>query len=171
MNPLFRERLRPDHDLTAFSSGDATLDHWLHRSALTADRAGTARTYVWVDEFGAVRAYFSLVPHVVRRADLPAKLGRGSPDLIPAVLLARLALAEKLHGQPERWGTVLLLDALHVAVTAIRRVGGRLIVVDAIDDKAKSFYEHHDFKPVSSDPYRLVLKASDVARALDVPWP
>jgi hypothetical protein len=44
-------------------------------------------------------AYFSLASHLVVRADLPAKLGRGSPDAIPAVLLARLALDRSLRGR------------------------------------------------------------------------
>lgn len=168
---LFRERLRADHDVALFRSGNETLDHWLQNSALAADRSGSGRTYVWVDETNHVAAYFTLAPHLVRRSDVPAKVGRGSPDAIPAILLARLALAQGLRGQPERLGTILLLDALDVAVDAIRRAGGRLIIVDAIDANAHSFYEHHGFIAVPGDPHRLVLKASDAAKALGIRWP
>lgn len=111
-------------------------------------------------------AYFTLAPHLVRRSDVPARVGRGSADIIPAILLARLALSRDLHGQPERWGTMLLLDALAVAVDAIGRVGGRLIVVDAIDADARRFYEHHGFVAAPTSGGRLLLKASDAAKAL-----
>jgi hypothetical protein len=35
---------------------------------------------------------------------------------------------------------------------------GRLIVVDAIDDRATAFYRRHDFTPVKGNPGGLVLK-------------
>lgn len=168
---IVRERLRPDHGVDAFTCAEPTLDRWLRASADGADRAGTARTYVWVDDDGVVVAYFSLAPHLVRRSELSSRIARGSPDVIPAVLLARLALAEGLQGRRERFGTVLLFDALDVATDAIRQVGGRLIVVDALDDRARFFYEHHGFVAVPDDPYRLVVKASDVAKSLGKPWP
>lgn len=100
---------------------------------------------------------------------MPTKTGRGSPDAIPSILLARLALATSLQG--EGWGSVLLVDALGVAVEAVRKVGGRLLVVDAIDDDAVGFYEHHGFSEVPENPRRLVMKASDAARTLGLHWP
>lgn len=166
---FFSERLRDDHELGRFRSGNATLDAWLHDHARRADRAGTGRTYVWMEETGAVVAYYTLAPHVVRRSDIPAKTGRGSPDAIPSILLARLALATSLQG--EGWGSVLLVDALGVAVGAVRKAGGRIVVVDAVDDEAAGFYEHHGFAPVSDNPRRLVMKASDAAKTLGLAWP
>jgi GNAT superfamily N-acetyltransferase len=83
-------------------------------------------------------------------------------------LLARLALSEKLHGQG--YGAMLLVEALGVAVDAIRRGGGRLIVLDAIDTRAASFYERHGFVRTPG-PGRLVMKASDAAASLGLPWP
>lgn len=166
---FFAERLGPGHDLGRFRCGNATLDAWLADHALHAQRAGTARTYVWVDEAGEVVAYYALVPHTIERAQLPTKIGRGSPDVVPAVLLARLALAETLHGRG--LGAELVADALGVALDAMARVGGRLVVVDAIDDAAAGFYVHLGFVPVPGDPHRLVMKASTAARALSLPWP
>jgi len=139
------------------------LDHWLASAALTADAMGTARTYVWTDADVAI-GYFSLCPHEVRRDELPSKLRHGSPHSIPAILLARLALDRSLHGQG--LGASLLLDALGRAVDAIEIAGGRLIVVDAIDEPARRFYQHHGFHPAPSRPVRLFRKASDVAATL-----
>jgi GNAT superfamily N-acetyltransferase len=144
------------------------LDKWLRVSALTADRAGTARTFVWSEDNDVV-AYFSLAPHEVRRDTLPKRLGRGAPHSIPAILLARLALDSGLHGRG--LGQQLLVDALSRAVTAVLAAGGRLVVVDAIDQRAASFYEHHGFRRLpGTTSLRLALKASDAARSLGLEW-
>lgn len=124
---------------------------------------GTARTFVWRDG-DAVVAYFSLCPHEVRRDALPANLAHGAPNVVPAILLARLALRRDLHGR--RLGEALLLDALGRAVEAVDAAGGRLVVVDAIDDDASGFYQHYGFRSAAGAPMRLFRKASDVARAI-----
>jgi len=124
---------------------------------------GTARTYVWTDE-NVVVGYLSLCPHEVRRDELPSKLGQGTPHSLPAILLARLAFDRRLHGQ--RLGASLLLDALARATDAIEIAGGRLVVVDAIDESARRFYEHHGFRAAPSRPARLFRKVSDVAATL-----
>ncbi|MGC9221175.1 MAG: GNAT family N-acetyltransferase [Solirubrobacteraceae bacterium] len=157
------ERISLRHDLTEFACGDQTLDRWLLGSALTADAMGTARTYVW-SENNVVIGYFSLCPHEVRRDELPSKLSHGAAHSIPAILLARLALDRRLHGQG--LGASLLFDALTRASDAIEMAGGRLIVVDAIDEPARRFYEHHGFRAAPTRPPRLFRKASDVAAAL-----
>jgi predicted N-acetyltransferase YhbS len=131
-------------------------------AALNADRSGTARTFVWSDADRVV-AYFSLCPHEVRRDSLPAKIGRGSPNVVPAILLARLARHVELADQ--HVGGQLLIDALSRAVDAVEAAGGRVIVVDAIDDAAVGFYTHFGFTPTPV-PARLVMKASDARGSL-----
>jgi ribosomal protein L14E/L6E/L27E len=56
-------------------------------------------------------------------------------------------------------------------VVAARSAGGRVAVVDAIDQNAVSFYRAHDFQPSPTDPRRLIMKLSTAARALDLAWP
>jgi hypothetical protein len=46
-----------------------------------------------------------------------------------------------------------------------------VVLVDAIDDDARAFYEHHDFQPIPDQPRRLVMKLSTAAKALGVAWP
>ncbi len=159
------EPIAARHDVVGFACGNATLDEWLRSAALTADAMGTARTYVWLDR-KIVVGYFSLCPHEVRRDELPSKFAHGAPHSIPAILLARIALDQRLHGQG--LGASLLLDALGRATDAIEIAGGRLIVVDAIDERARHFYEHHGFRVAPSRPARLFRKASDVTTALRV---
>jgi GNAT superfamily N-acetyltransferase len=163
-------RIEPlsDQSLTAFTSGSPALDEWLQRHAHTATGHGT-RTYLLVDDDRDVVGYFAIAPHLLGRGDAPVRLGRGASEHIPAVLLAKLALDSSVQGRG--LGAELLVAAHELLVVAARRVGGRVVVVDAIDDPARSFYERHDFERLPGQPYRLVMKLSSAAKALGVPWP
>ena len=86
----------------------------------------------------------------------------------PGFLLARLALSEDLHGQGR--GGELLAGAVKMTLAAIRLGGGRVIVVDAIDDRAAAFYEHFGFRAIPANPNRVVMKASTAAASLSIDW-
>jgi len=167
---LFSERLEPDHDVSGFRCGVTVLDRWLIEHAAHAQAMRTAQTFVWHQGDGRVVAYFSLAAHLVVRADLPQPLERGSPASIWAVLLARLGLDARFHG--EGLGGELLLDALTRARAAADIAAARLVVVDAVDPAAAGFYRHHGFQPIPGNPNRLVQKVSEIVAALgDEPTP
>lgn len=166
MTPFRWERLAADHDLEDFRSGADPLDRWLVRSARHADAANTGRTIVWTQPPSrSVVGSFTLSPHLARLSDVPAGIGHGFPDAIPAILIARLALDHTLQGHG--LGAQLLRDALERAGEATNIAGGRLIVVDAIDDTAARFYEHFGFRRIPGS-LRLVRKSSEVASDLSV---
>lgn len=160
--------LDTSRDLDTFRSGNPSLDDWLLRHAQNATGHGT-RTFVAVDDDDRVVGYFSVVPHLVGRAEAPGRIARGAPREIPAILLAKLALSEDMQGRG--LGSELLVLALDLVLDAALVAGGKVVVVDAIDDEAVAFYEHHDFIPLPHRPDRLVMKLSTVARALGRPWP
>lgn len=151
--------LDQSHDTTAFRCGEDSLDSWLVEHAHSEIRRGTARVWVWLDETGLVVAYYSLSASKVSREDVPTKIGRGGPREIPAVLVGRLALDRSLRGQD--LGEVLLADALSRIVDATRTVGARLVVVDALHEKAAAFYERYGFRRVPGS-LRLVQKVADI---------
>lgn len=151
------------YDLGEFDSGQAELDVWLAEHALDAQRRRTARTFIQADESGVALAYYSLAAHVLQQAELPHRLARGEPRQIPAVLLARLALDRSLQGRG--LGGILLADALLRVVVASDTVAARYVVVDAIDDRAAAFYEHHGFRRIPTTR-RLVQSINDIASAL-----
>jgi GNAT superfamily N-acetyltransferase len=158
------EALGEHHDRTAFNSGKVDLDRWLRDHALHASAMNTGRTFVWHSGDGVVVAYFTLAAHMVARESLTKRTGRGSPNVIPAILLARLAFDRSQQGQG--LGAELLWDALSRAVAANRQAAARLVVVDAIDERAASFYEHLGFEPIPSNPTRLGQKLSSIEAAL-----
>lgn len=148
--------------LGAFSCGRPELDRWLQEHALAAQARRTARTFVWHAGDRRVVGYYALAAHLLERDELPLTLGRGGPRQIPAVLLARLALDQTLHGRG--LGGALLADALERVLAAAETVAARFVVVDAMDQRAADFYAHHGFRPIP-DNRRLVAKLSDVAAA------
>jgi len=158
VTPWVSGRLDEQHDLSQFDCGVMSLNQWL------SGARGTAATYVWTAAgTSRVTAYYAIAPHQVRREQVPSGMA-GGVTVIPAYLLARLALDVTLHGQG--LGAELLHDALDRIVTATDTASGRLIVVDAVDDTAAAFYRHHDFQPVRDNPHRLVIKVSTVRKAL-----
>ncbi len=163
------EAFAAGHDLDAFDCGHDALNDWLRLHAGLAAGQGT-RTYLLTDEAtGAVVGYFAVAPHLLERDDAPPGVRRRAPQRIPAILLAKLALDTSLQGQG--LGAELMVHALTTIVTAARAAGGRVVVVDAIDENAASFYRAHDFKPSPGDPRRLIMKLSTVAQGLGLAWP
>lgn len=149
--------LDDEHRVEAFDCEVESLNSWLHNEARRAQTAGTARTYVWLDErWTDVLAYYSVAPTAVIRDQLSRSQAAGYSADVPAYLLARLALDRSLRGQ--NLGRQLLVDAIGKCVGAAEAYGGRLIVVDAIDERAVSFYQRYGFAPVKDRPSRLVLK-------------
>lgn len=100
---------------------------------------------------------------------MPGRIGRGAPHQIPAILLAKLALDRRRHDSG--MGGELLVRALELIVESAKKAGGTLVVVDAIDDEAAAFYEHHGFERLPNNPMRLVMKVSTVAKELGISWP
>jgi predicted GNAT family N-acyltransferase len=153
--------LGEQHDVTRFSSDNRTLDRWLQHDALRAHRAGISRTTVWTAPAQpAVVAYHAIAPTQVARTELPSRSLSAGYSRIPCYLIGRLALDHALHGQG--LGTQLLLDALERIVEASERAGGRVIVVDAIDEAAHGFYRHHGFHAIQHSN-RLVMKLATAA--------
>jgi GNAT superfamily N-acetyltransferase len=156
--------LTEDHDLDSFDCGVDSLDQWLRDQAFRAQRSDTARTYIWTAPGSPVAvAYYAITPSQARRDEVPRSMS-GGVGIIPAYLLARLALDRSLRGQG--LGAQLLLDAIERIVQAADAAAGRLIAVDAIDDHAAAFYARHDFQPVIGNPHRLVMKVATARKAL-----
>jgi hypothetical protein len=55
------ERLSPERDIQSFTSGNNHLDSWLRDAAVTADRAGTARVYLWLGDDERIIGYYAVV--------------------------------------------------------------------------------------------------------------
>jgi GNAT superfamily N-acetyltransferase len=152
------------HTYDLFDSGETEIDDWLKNSAEGSDARSITRTFIWTDvDSTTVVGYYSLMAHILVRDDMPKAVAHGSPREIPVVLVARLGVDRRIQGADN--GGALLADASERAVLAATNLGARFLVVDALHDKAASFYEHHGFRRIP-DTLRLVQKMSSVAKSL-----
>ncbi|MGV0810776.1 GNAT family N-acetyltransferase [Mycolicibacterium boenickei] len=151
-----------DDDVSAFSSGEPSLDDYLRQRALTNHHAGASRCFVTCRD-GRVVGFYSLASAAVQRSDTPGKVRRNMPDPVPAILLSRLAVDRKEQGLG--LGKHLLRDAIERCVQVADVIGVRVMLVHALHDDARAFYAHFDFEPSPTDPLHLLLLIKD-ARAL-----
>ena len=155
--------LSASHDVSAFDCGYPALDLWLQHKALANQERRASRTYVVV-EGRSVRAYYSLAAGSIEHADAISRLRRNMPNPIPMALLGRLAVDRRIQGKG--FGHGLLKDALQRMIQAADFLAIRGVVVDAIDDPAKAFYERFGFRPSPAMPLKLMITLEDAERAL-----
>jgi GNAT superfamily N-acetyltransferase len=84
----------------------------------------------------------------------------GSSDPVPVLVLARLAVDHLAQGL--KLGGALLQDAVHRAVTVEHNAGVRALLVHALHDRAKAFYEHYGFQASTLHPMTLMLRLNAV---------
>ncbi|HEY6332487.1 MAG TPA: GNAT family N-acetyltransferase, partial [Blastocatellia bacterium] len=136
------EKLSPSHDLSHFQCGEPTLDDWLRRRALRNEESGASRTYVLCFE-NRVVGYYALAVGAVTHGDAPGRVRRSMPDPVPVMVIGRLAIDQSMQGQSI--GPALLRDAVWRTIQAAEIAGIRAILVHAISDRAKRFYEKWGF--------------------------
>jgi GNAT superfamily N-acetyltransferase len=142
------------HDLQLFDSGHDSLDEWLRRRARANQVSGASRTYV-VCEGERVVGYYCLSSGALAVADAPGTIRRNMPDPVPMAVLGRLAIDRNWQGKGI--GSALLQDAVLRTGQAAHIMGIRGLVVHAISNEAKAFYEHYGFMASPANPMTLVL--------------
>ncbi len=158
------EKLRQGHDISQFDCGNATLNAWLQKYAWTNQQADSAKTYVALAG-NLVVGYYSLTTGSVHKHESPGRIAKGLANHpIGIVLLARLAVDTGLQGKG--LGKALLFDALRRIEEAADIVAVRAVMVHAIDEAARRFYEHFEFEPSAVDPFQLLLLLKDLRKAL-----
>ena len=155
------EPLAPDHRLDAFQSGVAPLDDWLKRHARRNEEAGASRTFV-VCSGRRVVGYDSLAAGSVLHDTATGRVRRNMPEPVPVVLLGRLAVDRAWQGRG--LGADLLRDAVLRTLGAAGTIGVRAILVHAISEDAKLFYERHGFRASPVEPMTLMITIEEALR-------
>lgn len=152
------EPLAPAHRIDAFECGEAVLDEWLKRRALPNQLSGASRTFVVADADHRVHGYYAMAAGAVSHPLATSAVRRNMPDPVPVMVLARLAVDRRAQGI--KLGASLLQDAVNRAVVVSQSAGVRALLVHAIDDRAKQFYEHYGFTVSPVHPMTLMLRLS-----------
>ena len=155
------ERLSANHDLTQFSCGESSLDHWLKSRALQNEESGASRTYV-VCAGGCVVGYYAIAAGAVAHTEAATRVKRNMPDPVPVILIGRLAVDSRFQGQS--LGADLLRDAVLRILQAAEIAGIRAILVNAISIDAKRFYEKYGFISSPVHPQTLMITLAEAAR-------
>ena len=157
------EKLSEVHDLSSFDCGKDSLNRWLKRFALVNQKSDSAQTYV-VHRHGSGVGYYSLTAGSVRPEEAPARIAKGlATHPIGVILMARLATDKREQGKG--LGSALLKDALLRIAGAAETIAARAVLVHAIDESARGFYERFGFGRSRVDPFELMLLMKDL-RAL-----
>lgn len=152
------EALSTHHILDDFDCGYDALNNWLKQRALKNEASGASRTYVACHQ-GHVVAYYTLATGAVQCAHAPDRVRRNMPNPLPVMVLGRLAV--RVDWQKKGLGRDLLADAVRRTLQAADIAGIRALVVHALSDEAKRFYERVGFQSSPTDPMDLMMTLKD----------
>jgi GNAT superfamily N-acetyltransferase len=153
------ELLQPRrHDRTAFSCGETSLDLYLQQHASQHHRDGIATTHVLIDDAAPSRilGYYTLSAAQLLLTDLQEADRKRLPRYpVPAVRMGRLAVAAGQQGNGH--GDYLIAHAVRCCLGLRERLGVRVLLVDALHDKAARFYRAYGFRETSGNTLTLYL--------------
>ncbi|MFH0788369.1 MAG: GNAT family N-acetyltransferase [Pseudomonadota bacterium] len=148
------------HDFESFDCGHPVLNEWLRRYALLNQRANATRTFVVCQEKQVI-GYYSLAVGAVDYSVASERIRKGlARHPVPVMILARLAVNGADQGK--KIGQSLLKDAVMRTLQAAEFAGIRAILVQAKDERARSFYERFGFEPSPLSPFQLMIMLKDV---------
>ena len=149
------------HDRAAFHCGLPALDDYLQKYAAQQNAKVISTTFVLVDDAAPrkILGFYTLSAAQVgvhQLSDMERKKLPRYP--VPCFRLGRLARDTASRGGG--LGEVLIGCAVDRCLNARRLVGAYALLVDAKDEKSKSFYERYGFVPCVDVPMTLYLPLS-----------
>ena len=156
MNLHAPESLTLDHQCGLFSCSETVLDEWLKRRALGNQTSGASRTFVVTTNAREVMGYYALAAGAVAHQDATRSIRQNMPDPVPVMVLGRLAVDVRAQGI--KLGAALLQDALQRCVQVSQNTGVRAMLVHALNDRARQFYEYYGFRASPTHPMTLMLQ-------------
>lgn len=160
------EVLTPAHDRKSFSSGVEPLDRYISEVAAQDAKRRVSNCFVARNDAGVIAGYYTLAAASLPLTELSAGEMKRLPRyrLLPAGLIGRLAVDRRFQGR--RLGSALIMDAVARAAQAEPAIFA--LIVDAKDDAAIAFYQHHQFQRFLRKPASLFLPIATALQALSV---
>ncbi len=141
------ELLDKKHNRKDFDCGKELLNNYLKNRAGQDVKRKLSACFVLIEnETKFIQGYYTLSNSSISLSSFSELIQKKLPKSytsIPTTLLGRLAIDKKFQGQGI--GKLLLIDALKRSYGISNEIGSFGIVVDPIDDEAKSFYQKYDF--------------------------
>ncbi len=146
------------HDRAGFDCGVPELNEYVQRYADQHRRRGITSVYVLVDTDAPndVLGYYTLSAAEVDASSLSDADRKRLPRYpVPCFRMGRLASRADQQGRGV--GRLLMGCAVDRCLKAREQVAAYALIVDAKDDRARSFYEHYGFTAFAGRPLAMYL--------------
>ena len=146
------------HDRGSFHCGVPALDEYLHKYAAQQSAKGISTVFVLVDDAAPSKllGFYTLSAAQVGVQQLSDAERKKLPRYpVPCFRMGRIA--RTLESRGAGLGEVLLGCAVDRCLHARTLVGAYALLVDAKDEKSKSFYERYGFLSLADTPMTLYL--------------
>jgi predicted GNAT family N-acyltransferase len=148
--------LSSTHDIACFCCGRNPLDVYIRKWALVNQQEDMGRTFVLVRlGHSRVYGYYTISTSRIARASLPPAEQFSANYPVPAILIGKLAVDSGEQGKG--LGQFLLMDALKRCQIISQQIAVRGVEVDALDERAESFYLQYGFRKLTDRPLHLYL--------------
>lgn len=160
--PFALVRLHSSHDRTLFKCGSEPLDNYFSQQVSQDIRRRVTACFVALTPELRIAGFYTLASASLWLAELPEHLLKKLPRYpsVPAVRMGRLAVDQDFKGLG--LGGALLADALDRAIHA--EIAAYALVVDAKNESAAAFYQHHGLIALPSQPMTLFLPLATASR-------
>lgn len=156
---LVVEQLKPKrHHRDGFVCGEPTLDAYIRRQAAQHHRDGISTTHVLADDadLTCILGYYSLCAAQLLLTDLQEADRKYLPNYpVPAIRMGRLAVSVSEQGKGH--GDYLLAHAVARCLELREQLGVRVLLVDALHEKAARFYRAYGFRDATANSHTLYL--------------
>ncbi|WP_312328739.1 GNAT family N-acetyltransferase [Stenotrophomonas sp.] len=153
------EQLKPKrHKRERFTCGEPTLDGYLQQQAAQHHRDGISTTHVLVDDADptCILGYYSLSAAQLLVTDLQEADRKRLPSYpVPAIRMGRLAVSANEQGKGH--GDYLLAHAVARCLGLREQLGVRVLLVDALHERAALFYRAYGFREATANAHTLYL--------------
>jgi ribosomal protein S18 acetylase RimI-like enzyme len=158
------EPLAERHNRAAFCCTNQELEQYLRKQAGQDLKKRASAPFVITPDHKTIAGFYTLSQYAISLKDVPDEIAKSLPKypLVPATLLGRLAVDKQFLGQGV--GELLLMDAQRRALKLSKQIASAVLVVDAKDEQAVTFYTKYGFVELPGIVRRLFKPMGTIAR-------
>lgn len=148
------------HNRNKFKSNSEPLNHYFHKQVTQDIRRRITACFVALADEKRVAGYYTLAATSVLLNELPIDISKKLPryPTVPAFRMGRLAVDQ--HYMGKGLGGALLADALSRSIRS--EIAAYALMVDAKDNIAAAFYQHHGFIALTDSSMTLFLPLTTI---------